>query len=183
MKESRETGGDFDPGQNRAAPDEPQKKLFAGRMFGGDRVLWIILMILAIVSVLVVYSSTISLVYRKAGGDTSHYLINQVKYILLGFAVIWFVHRINYQIYARFAKTAFIISFGFMLLTFFVGVNLNEASRWIRVPIIGLTFQPSDFLKVTLVMVLAQQLARRQTVINRIPILPQLFTWGRQRNT
>jgi len=183
MAAMSETGGDFDSGQNHTVPDEPQKKLFTGPMFGGDRVLWIILAILAIVSLLVVYSSTASMAYRKVGGDTSHYLMNQLKYILLGFLVIWFVHRVNYQVYARFARLAFLISIGFMILTFFVGLSLNDASRWLRIPFIGLTFQPSDFLKVTLVMVLAQQLAQRQKNINRIPILPKLSVWNRRRNT
>lgn len=59
-----------------------------------------------------------------------------------------------------------------MLLTFVIGVNLNSASRWIRIPIIGMTFQPSDFMRVTLVALLAQQLAKRQKVIDKIPICP-----------
>ena len=70
----------------------------------------------------------------------------------------------------------------FMLLTFFIGVNLNSASRWIRIPIIGMTFQPSDFMRVTLVALLAQQLAKRQKVIDKIPILPALTPGGWRKN-
>lgn len=160
------------------------KKSFSERAFGGDRVLWVIIVILAIASLLVVYSSTASMAYRKAGGDTAHYFVNQLKFLLLGFGVIYVVHRVNYQLYARFAKLAFVVALGFMLLTFFVGVNLNDASRWIRIPIVGLTFQPSDFLKVTLVMVLASALAQRQAVIAKIPIIPQLsFSgWSKSRS-
>lgn len=160
------------------------QKSFSERVFGGDRVLWVIIAVLSIASLLVVYSSTASMAYRKVGGDTSHYFMNQIKFLLLGFVVIYIVHRINYQLYARFAKLAFFVAIGFMLLTFFVGVNLNDASRWIRIPIIGLTFQPSDFLKVTLIMVLANALAQRQTVIAKIPIIPQLSigAWRRNKN-
>lgn len=160
------------------------KRPLAERLFGGDRALWIIIATLAVVSILVVYSSTASMAYRKAGGDTTHYVMNQIKFILMGFAVVFVTHRINYQVYARFAKLGFIVALGFMALTFFIGVNLNDASRWIRIPIVGLTFQPSDFLKVTLVMVLAQQLAKRQSVIDRIPILPSFIPsdWSSKRN-
>lgn len=69
-----------------------------------------------------------------------------------------------------------------MLLTFVIGVNLNSASRWIRIPIIGMTFQPSDFMRVTLVALLAQQLAKRQKVIDKIPILPALTPGGWRKN-
>lgn len=150
------------------------KRPWSQRIFGGDKVLWVILAIMAIVSLFVVYSSTASMAYRKLGGDTSYYFVNQVKFLAVGFVIIFLVHRINYQFYGRVARLAFLIALVFMALTFIVGVNLNSASRWIRIPIIGLTFQPSDFLKVALVMVLAQQLAIRQSVINKIPILPRL---------
>ncbi len=158
------------------------KKPFSERLFGGDKVLWVILAALAIVSLLVVYSSTASMAYRKAGGDTAHYFMNQLKFIGIGFLVVYVVHRINYQVYARFARLGFLVALGMMALTFVAGVNLNDASRWIRIPGVGLTFQPSDFLKVTLVMVLAQQLAQRQTVIQKIPILPQLSVSGWTKN-
>ena len=155
-------------GRGDVAPGKSQERTFASQMFGGDRVLWIILAVLAVMSLLVVYSSTTS-------------LTTQAKHLFFGFLAIWFVHRFNYQVYARFAKLAFIMSLGLMLLTFFVGVKINDSARWLRIPIIGITFQPADFLKVTLVMVLAQQLALRQIMINKMALLPRLFT-GRQRN-
>ena len=156
-------------------------KSISEKIFGGDGTLWIIIVFLAIASLLVVYSSTASMAYRKAGGDTSHYFFSQLKFILLGFAIMVVVQRFNYQRYMRFVMVAFLAALAFMLLTFVIGVNLNSASRWIRIPLIGLTFQPSDFLRVTLVALLAQQLAKRQTVIDKIPILPALTPagWGK----
>lgn len=152
---------------------EVVRRSFGERFFGGDRVLWIIVAILAVASLLVVYSSTASMAYRKMGGDTSHYFFNQLKFMLLAFVVMYIVHRINYQVYFKLAPWLFGISLVFIALTFFVGVNLNSAQRWIMIPGIGLSFQPSDFLRVTLVMVLAQQLAVRQSTINKTPILPR----------
>ena len=140
-------------------PDEPhnEQQGFFDRFFSGDRVLWVIIAILSIASLLVIYSSTASMAYRKAGGDTAHYFLQQLKFIVLGFAAMIAVHRIDYQRYARprFLSFVFVTALLFMLLTFFVGVNLNSASRWIRIPLIGVTFQPSDFLRIALIAIRA----------------------------
>ena len=127
------------PGQT----EEPAETGFFDRLFSGDKPLWIIVISLAIISLLVVYSSTASMAYKNAGGNTAHYFFNQLKFIAIGFVIMWFVHRINYQRYVRFTVVLFILALGFMLLTFVIGVNLNSASRWIRIPIIGMTFQPA----------------------------------------
>lgn len=146
-------------------------------LFRGDRSLWIIIAVLCVVSMLVVYSATASMAYREVAGDTSHYLFRQFRFIVLGFFIIMVVHWIDYKSYAKYARALFNISVVLVILAYVVGVSLNEAPRWIRVPVIGLTFQPSDLLKITLVMVLAQQLGARQEIINRIPILPS-FSYG-----
>lgn len=167
--------------EQTAQAETPQGGLW-DRFLGGDRALWIIVAFLAVASLLVVYSSTASMAYRKAGGDTFHYFLSQLKFILLGFGIMVVVHRINYQVYGRFISLMFLAALGFMLLTFVIGVNLNSASRWIRIPIVGLTFQPSDFLRVALVLTLARQLDKRQKVIDRIPILPAVMPWNWKRN-
>lgn len=167
--------------QKDTAEPQLQGSIF-DRLFNGDRALWVIITALAIASLLVVYSSTASMAYRKAGGDTMHYFFSQLKFIILGFAVMIVASKVNYQKYMRFASLAFIVALGFMALTFVIGVNLNSAARWIRIPVIGVTFQPSDFLRITLVAVLAQQLAKRQNVIDKLRLLPALTPWGWSRN-
>lgn len=151
-------------------------------LFKGDRSLWIIIAVLCVVSILVVYSATASMAYRQAGGDTSYYVLRQARFILGGFFTIIVVHWIDYKFYARYARFAFNLSVVLVILAYFVGVSLNDASRWIRIPIIGLTFQPSDLLKLSLVMVLASQLGSRQGVIDRIPMLPSLSRSAWRRN-
>lgn len=148
----------------------------------GDRALWIIIGVLCVVSILVVYSATASMAYRAAGGDTTYYVLRQMRFIIGGFFTIVVVHWIDFRFYAKYAKMAFRVSLLLVVLAYFVGVNLNDASRWIRIPIIGLTFQPSDPLKISLVMVLASALGTRQGLIDRIPILPALSygAWQRQ---
>ena len=170
--------------QQQQQQDEAQvqQPSWFDRWFTGDRALWVIISFLAVASLLVVYSSTASMAYKNAGGDTAHYFFKQLTYISIGFLIMIVMHKINYQKYARFTMLMFVAALGFMALTFVIGVNLNSAARWIRIPIVGITFQPSDFLRVTLVLLLAQQLAKRQTVIDKISILPALTVGGWNRN-
>ena len=144
--------------------------------------MWIIVAALFLVSLLVVYSATAAMAYREVDGNTSYYLFRQARFIMIGFFVIIVVHWIDYKYYARYAKALFKLSVVLVLLAYVVGISLNEASRWIKIPGLGFTFQPSELLKVTLVVVLAQQLGMRQGVIARLAVLPPLTPGGWGRN-
>ena len=144
---------------------------------GGDRVLWTIVVILAIVSLLVVYSSTGASVYSSSGADGSHFAIflRQLMIVMMGLVVVYAVHKINYQLYGRVVWSAYALALVFTILVYFIGEAsdlADKAPRWIRIPIINFTFQPSDFLKVATVMVVARELARRQKVIDRTALFP-----------
>ena len=131
----------------------------------GDKVIWATVILLALVSMLVVYSSTGLLAYRYNKGNTEIYLFKQVMFVTLGIMIIYFAHRVNYTIYSRVAKILFLIAIPLLIYTLFFGVRLNEGSRWIRLPIINLTFQTSDLAKLALFMYLGRLLSRKQDVI------------------
>jgi len=131
----------------------------------GDKVIWAIVIVLALVSLLTVYSSTGLLAYKMNKGNTEFYLFKQIIFIAIGIAVIYFMHRVNYTFFSRLAIILFLISIPLLLYTLFYGVKLNEGSRWIRLPIINLTFQTSDLAKLGLFMYLSRQLSRKQDVI------------------
>ncbi len=130
----------------------------------GDRVIWAIVIILTLVSLLVVYSSTGSLAY-KYSKSTESYLFKQLGFIILGVVIIYFAHRVNYTIYSRVALILFLISIPLLLYTLLFGVQLNAGSRWIKLPVINMTFQTSDLAKLALFMYLSRQLSRKQNVI------------------
>jgi cell division protein FtsW len=125
----------------------------------GDKVIWGVVFTLSIVSLLVVYSSTGSLAYKLQNGHPEVYLLKQFVMFGIGFTLMWLCHRVNYTIYSKLALYIFIISIPLLLFTLFFGTTLNEGSRWIRIPIIGLSFQTSDFAKLGLFMFLARQLS------------------------
>lgn len=131
----------------------------------GDKVIWTIVVILSLVSVLAVYSSTGSLAYRMQKGNTEYYLFKQLSVLVLGIVIIYIAHRVNYTVYSRMAVILFLISVPLLVYTLFFGSTINEASRWIRLPVINLTFQTSDMAKLALFMYISRQLSRKQKVI------------------
>ncbi|MCW3092664.1 MAG: cell division protein FtsW [Ferruginibacter sp.] len=130
----------------------------------GDRVIWAIVIILTLMSLLVVYSSTGSLAY-KYSKSTESYLFKQFTFIILGVIIIYFAHRVNYTIYSRVALILFLISVPLLIYTYFFGATLNEGSRWIKLPVINMTFQTSDLAKLALFMYMSRQLSKKQKVI------------------
>ena len=135
-----------------------------GRKTRGDRQIWAIMFLLTMASLVVVYSSTGTLAY-KLSKSTESYLFKQAVFIMLGILVIYFAHLVNYTIYSRVAVVLYLLSIPLLVYTLFFGTSINEASRWIKLPIINLTFQTSDMAKLALFMYLSRQLSRKQDVI------------------
>ena len=130
----------------------------------GDRVIWALVLLLTLASLLLVYSSTASLAYRMSKSNES-YLFKQFAFIILGLIIIYFAHRINYTVYSRIAKILFLISIPLLIYTLFFGVQLNAGSRWIKLPVINMTFQTSDLAKLALFMYMSRMLSKKQMVI------------------
>jgi cell division protein FtsW len=131
----------------------------------GDQVIWGLVILLTLVSLLAVYSSTGLLAYKKYKGNTEIYLVKQVGFIIFGIAMVYFAHRVNYKYYSRIAQIAFLISIPLLIYTLFFGVKMNEGSRWIKLPIINMTLQTSDFAKLALFMYLSRGISKRQDQI------------------
>jgi len=131
----------------------------------GDKVIWALVVLLALISMLVVYSATGSLAYKNYRGNTEIYLFKQVAFIAMGIGIIYFAHRVNYIIYSKVAQLLFLLSIPLLVYTLFFGLNLNEGSRWIRLPIIGMNLQTSELAKLALFMYLARLISKKQEVI------------------
>lgn len=136
----------------------------SGKLYRGDKVIWAIVVLLVFISVLVVYSSTGSLAY-KHNKDNEFYLFKQLGFITIGVIIIYFSHRINYTLFSRIALWMYIFSIPLLLYTLIFGSNINEANRWIMLPVVHMTLQTSDLAKLALFMLLARQLSRKQDVI------------------
>lgn len=152
------------------------------RYFTGDRVLWIIVAVLAVVSVLVVYSSTAKMAYdAHTVRTTAHFLRQQLLILFLSMGIMVVVQRLNSSFYHAAARWVYYLSLFLTLLVYFLGTTTNGAARWI--PLGPFQFQPSEALKVATVMFLAMQLAARQTKIDKLRIVPswRFWTWRTDR--
>lgn len=128
----------------------------------GDPIIWGIVILLSILSILVVYSATGTLAYKKMGGNTETYLIKHSSLILLSLAVMWGAHTVPYKYYAKLSLVALWVSVPLLAITYLFGSNVNEASRWLTIPLINQAFQPSDLAKLALIAAVAGMLAKRQ---------------------
>lgn len=135
------------------------------RYFKGDRAIWIIVLSLSLLSLAAVYSSIVTLAYKHHEGDTEYYLFKHLRLIVLGFVLMYITHRVKYTYFSRISQIMLILSVPLLLYTLLRGANLNEASRWISIPGTGLTFQTSDFAKLSLIMYMARVLTQKQNEI------------------
>ncbi len=134
----------------------------------GDPVIWAIIFVLSLISIAVVYSATGSLAYKKMEGNTEHYLIKHSMLVFLSLGFMWLAHKVNYKYFSRLSRLGLWLSVPLLLVAFKLGANINDANRWIIIPIINQSFQPSDFAKLALITNLASMLAKRQNNIEDI---------------
>lgn len=137
-------------------------KLF-NKLFQGDRVIWMVVVMLAFISLLAVYSATGTYANSKFDGDNAFVLLSHAKKLLLGLVVLYAVHLVKYTYYSRLFQLAFWISIPLLFYTTFFGVDINEAQRVVH--LFGVSFQSSDFAKIALMGYLARELTIRQNDI------------------
>ena len=146
------------------------------RLFGGDRVLWVIIIVLMTISVLVVYSSTAKMAYMPSSSTTpAEFLRFQLLLLLGGIVLMFATHRINSNVYRALSTWVWLLALGLTAAVYFTNTTTNGAARWF--PIFGFQFQPSEMLKIAIVMYLASQLAKRQKNITTLQIVPSLKFW------
>ena len=126
------------------------------KILRGDKVIWIVALILSIISLIVVYSATSALAVSKYEGDTGKVLMKHLGMIIFGFVMMILASRLNYKRYAKLALLLMIPCLALLLYTLVFGRNINDASRSINVG--GFSFQPSEMAKIILITYLARQL-------------------------
>lgn len=132
----------------------------------GDRVIWSIVAILMLLSILVVYSSTSTLAFQERGGNTEFYLLKQVVLLIVGFVFMYGAHLVHYRRYSLWSPYLLIGTIPLLLITLAVGTEVNSATRWIDIPVIGLTFQTSDLAKISLIAYVARSITSKQEYIS-----------------
>lgn len=132
------------------------------KLFRGDKVIWMVVALLSLISLLAFYSSSERVAHMRYGGDTTRALMGHAATLLIGLVALYIVYLGNYKFYSRVFAYALWVALPLLLFTTFAGKDINGASR--AVDIFGVSFQTSDLAKVTLIGYLARAVALRQDV-------------------
>lgn len=135
------------------------------KYFRGDRAIWGVVIVFSILSTMAVYSAAGSLAFRYKGGNAEYYLFQRILMLLAGIATMFVVHRMHYSIFSKLSVVGLAITIPLLFLTLVMGSNVNDASRWLTIPGLSISFQTSDLAKISLLLFIARVLAKRQKVI------------------
>ena len=138
------------------------KKIF--QHIKGDRTIWAIFAALAIFSFMPVYSASTNLVYVVGAGSTFGYLVKHMVLLIMGFAVLYGVHKIPYRYFSGGSVLMMPIVIVLLIYTLAQGTMISgaNASRWIRIPFVGIGFQTSTLAGLVLMVFVARYLARNK---------------------
>ena len=128
----------------------------------GDRMIWAITALLAIFSFLPVYSAASSLAYSIGAGHTFSYFIKHFFHLFLGFLIIYAVHKVPYRYFNGLSVLMFPVIVVLLILTISQGSTIGgaNASRWIQIPVISISFQPSTLAALLLMVFSARFLSK-----------------------
>ena len=128
----------------------------------GDKGIWGIVAALAIFSFLPVYSASSNLAYLYGDGSTLPYLLKHGAHLILGFVILYGVHKIPHHYFKGLSLIALPVVFLLLVITMAEGTTIGgaNASRWIRIPFVGITFQTSALAGVVLMTFVARYLSR-----------------------
>ncbi|MFY7848303.1 MAG: FtsW/RodA/SpoVE family cell cycle protein [Bacteroidia bacterium] len=134
-------------------------------IFRGDKYIWLVVGALSLLGILAVYSATGTLAFSKRGGNTEFYFIRHTGFLLIGLFFMYLCHLVNYRYFSRISLLMLWISIGLLVVTLAIGSEINDATRVLPIPGLGITFQTSDMAKLFLIMYIARYLAKNQDQI------------------
>lgn len=132
------------------------------RHIKGDRTIWAIVSILAILSFMPVYSASTNLVYVVGSGSTFGHLVKHVLLLIMGFAIIYAVHKVPYRYFSGGSVLMLPVVIVLLIFTLMQGKTIDgaNASRWIRIG--GVGFQTSTMASVVIMVYVARYLAKNK---------------------
>ena len=131
----------------------------------GDKVIWAMVALLALISFIPVYSASSNLAYQKHGtGNTLVYLIKHLVHLSAGIWIMFQVQKIPYHYFRSISRVLLPVAWILLAYTMLKGTMIDgaNASRWISVPFVGITFQPSAFAGIVLFLYVARYLSKTE---------------------
>ena len=130
----------------------------------GDKSIWGLVVLLSIFSFLPIYSASSNLVYVVGSGSVFGYLLKHVAIVCVGWGIMYAVHLIPFKYFSGLAKLGIPVVVVLLLLTAFQGTTIDgaNASRWLNIPVIGMSFQTSSLAMVVLLAYAADYFANKK---------------------
>ena len=145
----------------------------------GDKVLWSVILLISFFSVFPVYSASSNLQYIVNNGTTTSHLIKHMFFVFLGLAIMRSVGFFKYEHIGKLSSILLAVMVVLLALTMFTGQKIDgaSASRWLRIPGTPISFQPSSFAYLFLIIYLCRFLTKG---INRdrLPIENIFYIFG-----
>lgn len=132
------------------------------KLFKGDKVIWLIVALLSGISLLAVYSATGTLAFLKTQ-NTAYFLVKRVILMFFCFGAMCLTSNIHYKKFSTYSGIVLFIGWFILILLPIIGVEVNGTRRWISIPIVGLTIQPSEIIKIGLIMYTSRVLSLYQS--------------------
>lgn len=142
----------------------------------GDKLLWLIIIVLSILSFLVVYSATGTVAFKTMKGSM-YYMVRHFGHMSLALLAVWLAHKIDYRYYAKLSRLALLVAVPLLIAAWLFGSAINDANRWLAIPFTSITFQPSDLAKLALIASIASMLAKRQDQVEDIQDIIPVLAW------
>jgi len=142
----------------------------------GDKAMWALVVLLAIFSFLPVYSASSNLVYVVGNGSVVGHIIKHIVIVVVGMTIMFGIHRMPFRYFKGLSIMLLPVVVLLLLYTALQGSTIGgaNASRWIRIPLMGITFQPSTLAMVVLMVYISGYLSKKREQIIRFgeSILP-----------
>ena len=142
-----------------------------GRIFRGDKIIWVVFLLLSIISLVEVYSSIGLYAYSLPGTHPTGLFLKHLAIVVATYIAIIFISRVNYRFFSRFAMLAY-----WATLVLLAVMLALQGGRWFRIPVIG-QFQPSEIAKVVLIIFVARMLALKKDHVAELGTFLQLLIY------
>ena len=137
----------------------------------GDKVLWMAILVISVFSIFPVYSASSNLEYIVNNGTTTGHVIKHMFFVVLGLGIMRLVGTVKYEYIGKLSSILLILMIVLLVVTMFTGQTIDgaSASRWLKIPGTPISFQPSSFAYLMLIIYLCRYLTKK-IKRERVPI-------------
>ena len=118
----------------------------------GDKVIWGVIISLGLLSIPIIHKGTAPLAHAFKGGNDFYFVFKHGIILLLAFVIAYQTSKIKHGYLSRISLVLMVATVPLLVYTMFSGYGVSSAVRWIKIPIIGLSFQTSDLAKISLII-------------------------------